>query len=96
MNKQLTITAIAFLVAGGISVTTTTEAVAADDSCHLSAGEVADWGDTSSHLQEACDSDVPAWLDHPSAPCHLSVEAVANWGETSAHLPQACTYGKTK
>jgi hypothetical protein len=92
MNKQLTITAVAVLLAGGFTATSVTPA-SADGSCHLSAQEVTDWGDTSARLQEACDSDVPAWLDHPSAPCHLSVAAVANWGETSAHLPQACTYG---
>ena len=62
--------------------------------CHLSLQEVADWGETSTHLEQACDKDAYTVLDHPSRPCRLSIEAVANWGETSAHLPQACTYGK--
>jgi hypothetical protein len=60
--------------------------------CHLSQQEVADWGETSAHLEQACDKDPYTVLDHPSKPCHLSVEAVANWGETSSHLPQACSY----
>jgi hypothetical protein len=93
MNTKLTIAAVAALVAGGFTVTSATPATAGG-SCHLSQDEVSDWGDTSAYLAQACDSDVPAWLDHPSKPCHLSVTAVANWGETSAHLPQACTYGK--
>ena len=65
-----------------------------DQGCHLSQDEVADWGQTSAHLDQACDKDAYTVLDHPSLPCHLSAAAVANWGETSAHLPQACTYGK--
>jgi len=64
------------------------------EGCHLSQQEVADWGETSAHLEQACDKDAFTTLDHPSRPCRLSVEAVANWGETSAHLPQACTYGE--
>ena len=61
--------------------------------CHLTQQEVADWGETSAHLQQACEPDAYTTLDHPSKPCHLSIEAVANWGETSAHLPLACSYG---
>jgi hypothetical protein len=61
--------------------------------CHLSQEEVSNWGETSTHLAQACVQDAYTVLDHPSRPCRLSVEAVANWGETSAHLPQACTYG---
>jgi hypothetical protein len=70
MNKQLAVTAVTVLLAGGFTATSVPQA-SADDSCHLSTQEVTDWGDTSTHLQQACDSDVPAWLDHPSAPCHL-------------------------
>ena len=62
--------------------------------CHLTQQELADWGQTSTHLLQACEPDAYTVLDHPSKPCHLSVEAVANWGETSAHLPLACTYGE--
>ena len=61
--------------------------------CHLSQQELADWGETSTHLEQACDWDAFTVLDHPSRPCRLSEADVANWGETSAHLPQACTYG---
>ena len=62
--------------------------------CHLSQQEVTNWGETSTHLEQACDKDAYTVLDHPSRPCHLSKADVANWGETSAHLPQACSYGK--
>ena len=62
--------------------------------CHLSQQEVADWGETSTHLEQACDKDAYTVLDHPSRACRLSEADVANWGETSAHLPQACSYGK--
>ena len=68
--------------------------------CHLSLEAVANWGETSAHLPQACTygagsrSHEYTVLDHPSKPCHLSLEAVANWGETSTHLPQACTYGE--
>lgn len=65
-----------------------------DRGCHLSQQEVSDWGETSSHLEQACDKDAFTVLDHPSRACHLSEADVANWGETSAHLPQACSYGK--
>ena len=62
--------------------------------CHISQQEVADWGETSTHVEQACDKDAYTVLDHPSRACRLSEADVANWGETSAHLPQACTYGK--
>ena len=62
--------------------------------CHLSLQEMADWGETSTHLGQACDKDAYTVLDHPSRACRLSEADVANWGETSAHLPQACSYGK--
>ena len=65
-----------------------------DQACHLSQQEVSDWGDTSTHLRQACDQDPYTVLDHPSKPCRLSKADVANWGETSAHLPLACSYGK--
>jgi hypothetical protein len=64
--------------------------------CHLSQQEVDDWGDTSTHLAQACDQEAYTDLDHPSLPCHLSKADVANWGETSAHLPQACSYRPEK
>ena len=63
-----------------------------EPACHLSAQEVSDWGETSTHMGQACDQDAYTVLDHPSKPCHLSVADVANWGETSAHLPLACRY----
>ena len=66
------------------------------DRCHLSLQEVADWGETSAHLPQACDKDAFTVLDHPSRDCHLSEADVANWGETSAHLPQACSYHSGK
>ena len=68
----------------------------ADPGCHLTQQEVADWGETSTHLAQACDQDAFTVLDHPSLPCHLSKKDVANWGETSAHLPQACSYRPEK
>jgi hypothetical protein len=65
--------------------------------CHLSQHEVAAWGETTTHLQQACDDKDPyTVLDHPSRPCHLSRADVTNWGETSTHLPQACSYHSTK
>ena len=62
--------------------------------CHISQQEVADWGETGTHLEQACDQDAYTVLDHPSRACRLSEADVANWGETSAHLPQACSYGR--
>ncbi len=99
MNKLTSITAVVVAIAMSGPVGFTPQAAAesghrAGTACHLTAQEVADWGDSSAHLTQACDKDPYSTLDHPALPCHLSVKAVANWGETSAHLPIACTYGE--
>jgi hypothetical protein len=93
MNKILSTTLITTITLFATSGTAAYgDRGSAQDGCHLSQQEVADWGETSSRLTQACDQDDYTVLDHPSLPCHLSEAAVANWGETSAHLPQACTY----
>ena len=90
-----TVTAFAFsgLVASGAQGDTR-DARHSDRGCHLSQQEVSDWGETSSHLEQACHRHAFTDLDHPSRACRLSEADVANWGETSAHLPQACSYGR--
>ena len=93
MNKilttTLTTTITLFAMSGSVRTPT---GPARTDRCHLSQQEVTDWGETSTHLEQACDEDAYTVLDHPSLPCHLSEADVANWGETSAHLPLACSY----
>ena len=93
ITTTITVFALSGLVASGAQAGAH-DARPSGSGCHLTQQEVADWGETSARLQQACERDAYTTLDHPSKPCHLSVEAVANWGETSAHLPQACTYGK--
>jgi hypothetical protein len=96
MNKLTNITATVAIALSGLGGLTSQAAAEqggrAGSDCHLSLQEVADWGETSTHMAQACDEDEYTVLDHPALPCRLSVEAVANWGETSAHLPLACTY----
>jgi hypothetical protein len=89
----VTVLAMSGLVASGAQAGTRDGRPVAPG-CHLSQQEVADWGETSTHLAQACDQDAYTVLDHPSLRCHLSQADVANWGETSAHLPLACTYGE--
>jgi hypothetical protein len=95
MNKiasiAVTTTVIVFAMSGSVAAA---DRPGARERCHLSQQEVTDWGETSTHLEHACDEDAYTVLDHPSRACHLSEADVANWGETSAHLPQACSYGK--
>jgi hypothetical protein len=93
LSTTLTTTITLFAMSGTVAYA---DGSGAQDRCHLSPQEVADWGETSTHLGQACDQDAFTVLDHPSLPCHLSEADVANWGETSAHLPQACSYGREK
>ncbi len=100
MKKILstTVTAVAIIAVSGLAGydaqagATVGQGRPTQSRCHLTQQEVDDWGDSSSHLAQACDRDPYTTLDHPAKPCHLSPAAVANWGETSAHLPLACTY----
>ena len=93
MNKilttTLTTTITLFAMSGSVAYA---DRPGTQGRCHLSRQEVTDWGETSTHLEQACDEDAYTVLDHPSLPCHLSEADVANWGETSAHLPLACSY----
>ena len=91
ITTTVTVFALSGLVASGAQAGAQNGAPA-EPGCHLSQQEVSDWGETSSHLEQACDRDAYTVLEHPSLPCHLSAADVANWGETSAHLPQACSY----
>ena len=94
ISTTVTAFALSGLVASGAQAGVQTTLVRPERRCHLSQQEVADWGETSTHLEQACDKDAYTVLDHPSRACRLSEADVANWGETSAHLPQACSYGK--
>ena len=93
ISTTVTVFALSGLVASGARAGVNDVRPSGAD-CHISQQEAADWGETSTHLEQACDKDAYTVLDHPSRACHLSEADVANWGETSAHLPQACSYGK--
>ena len=62
----------------------------ADGECHISAEEVANWGDTSARILKACASaeDVP--VSSAGKPCHITAEEVENGGDTSARMESAC------
>ena len=90
ITTTVTVFALSGLVVSGAQAVQ--NGAPSEPGCHLSQQEVSDWGETSAHLEQACDQDAYTVLDHPSLPCHLSEADVANWGETSAHLPLACSY----
>jgi hypothetical protein len=90
ITTTVTVFALSGLVVSGAQAVQ--HGAPSEPGCHLSQQEVSDWGETSAHLEQACDQDAYTVLDHPSLPCHLSEADVANWGETSAHLPLACSY----
>ena len=94
ISTTVTVFALSGLVASGARAGVNDVRPSTEMDCHLSQQEVAHWGETGTHLEQACVQDAYTVLDHPSRACLLSEADVANWGETSAHLPQACSYGR--